>query len=161
MLNVHFFIRFTLKIEVEVKFILYLVLQINKCTYPVGTRTSNWCQKVVIIMAQYQKTWFWHPADVKLQIWYGHMMSRMCLENYYWQNCWKQISFGCKRYWLKNCFGVNERHQFDASSWSQFVVDSWCYKNFHLWLMVDGQMMSTFDIIFMSIQFVFKWVPYV
>ena len=36
---------------------------------PVGTWTSHWHQNLI---KQHQKIWFWHPADVKLQISYGH-----------------------------------------------------------------------------------------
>ena len=96
---------------------------------------------------------------------------RMCLENDP-----RQKTFGENKLWLKKGFGwnfvyVNVRHQFGANSlcqfdvdnWCQFDVDSWCqfdvdnwhHNNFHFQPMADGQLMSTINIILMSIKRVF------
>ena len=98
--------------------------------------TSCWCQLANIIWTSTHEV---------------NMMSRMCLENDHWQNNFVKTNFGWKKH-LSEVFYINERHQFDANSWHQFGVNSWCYKTVHFLPMVDGQSMSTIEIIFMLIQ---------
>ena len=47
---------------------------------------------------------------------------------------------------------VNVQHQCNANRWCQFDVNSWYKNNFHFWPIVDGQLISSIDIIMISIQ---------
>ena len=78
------------------------------------------------------------------------MMSRIYLENDYWQNNLVKATFLLKKNLVEIVFCVNVQHQFDADSWSQFDVDS--HKGFKFLPMVDGLLTSMVGIILMLIQ---------
>ena len=80
-----------------------------------------------------------------------NMMSRMCLENDYWQKHLMKKYVGWKNILVeKNIFNfflnVNVQHQFDINSWRQFDVDSWHHKKtfiIDLWLMIIWHQLLT------------------
>ena len=96
---------------------------INIPDFDIVLMSSCWCQIANIIWTSTHEV---------------YMMSRICVENDHWQQEISNKKCGWKKVWF--IF-------FMAILFWQLMS-----QNFHFWLMADGQLMLTVDIILMSVQ---------